>query len=187
MIFTVQNALPATLISEIKLQTAEWLLLNKETPFRSAYNRVGDTITLAKHAEFAGIDAKLDEFLQTFFADVVSYKYKPEFAVGDSGFEYHRYGVGEECFLHHDGATAFKRGESNSLLRFASIIMHLNTVDVGGETVFPMQNKSFKTIEGQVLVFPPYGTHPHYVTPSGQQREIVMTWMVYSGINIIRC
>lgn len=186
MIFAVQNALPAELIKEIKYQTANWLSVKKENPLGVAYNRVGDTITLAKHTEFADIDARLNMFLQEFFADVVAHRYKPEFAVGDSGFEYHKYGVGDGCFLHQDGATAFKRGESNSLLRFATIVMHLNTVDVGGETIFPMQNKSFKTIEGQVLVFPPYGTHPHYVTPSGQQREILMTWMVYSGINVIK-
>lgn len=186
MIFTCKNAIPKELITALKDRSRAWLSENREGKFGSIYNRVGETISFGAHQEFLDLDAKLSEFIQEFTAEVVVHRYKPAFPIGDSGFEYHRYNPGDMCFLHTDGETSFKRGEDRSLLRFATIILHLNTVEGGGETVFPMQNQSFKTIEGQVLVFPPYGTHPHYVTPTPETREILMTWLVYSGINVVR-
>ena len=186
MILAYQNAIPTKLMADIRERANAWLDCNKENKFNTAYNRVGDTIVLELHSEFLDLDGKIKDFLQEFIKEVVLYRYKPDFPVGDSGFEYHRYNPGDMCFPHTDGETAFKPGESTSLLRFATIIMHLNTVEHGGETIFPMQNKTFKAIEGQILLFPPYNMYPHYVTPTPERREILMTWLVYSGINVIR-
>jgi hypothetical protein len=100
---------------------------------------------------------------------------------GDSGYEFHRYEPGDMCLLHADGECSFN-SSSTSLLRYATVILHLNTVKTGGELVFPHQNKTFPTIEGQVIIFPPHGGYQHYVTPSSERRDILMTWMVYNNI-----
>lgn len=186
MIFAVQNAIPKELIDRIRGSVSEVLLAQDAPRFGTTYNRMGNTICISKTPQLSEVDAAIADFICAFSEEVVRHRYSPEFATGDSGYEYHQYAPGDMCFPHSDGATSFARGESSCLLRYATVVMHLNTVDEGGETVFPIQNQSFKTLEAQVLVFPPYGTHPHYVTPSQQTREIVMTWLVYTGINVVR-
>jgi hypothetical protein len=148
---------------------------------------MGRSVCISKEPLLSELDKKLSEFLLTFSARVVAPRFAPQFATGDSGFEYHRYSPGDSCLIHTDGVTDLNPETASGLLRFATVVMHLNTVDDGGLTVFPNQNKSFPTIAGQILVFPPDGAYPHYVTPSTQPREIVMTWLVYSGINVVRC
>lgn len=51
-----------------------------------------------------------------------------------------------------------------NMIRNASIIFNLNDNYEGGVFVFPRQDISFKLKKGSVLIFPPYWTHPHYVT-----------------------
>jgi hypothetical protein len=187
MILAIKNAVPKELINEIRQSTASWCLKNEPPLYNSTYNRTGRTVPITQVPELRIIDDKLSNFLQSFSTAVITPRFTPQFSTGDSGFEYHRYEVGDSCLVHSDGITDMGGNSNSGLVRYATVIIHLNTVAEGGETIFPNQNQSFKTIEGQVLVFPPYGTHPHYVTPSSEPREIVMTWMVYTGINIIRC
>lgn len=186
MIFAIQNAIPKNLIDYIRSSVEDVLLVQETSRFDTMYNRMGDTICISKTPQLKEVDVAIANFICDFSKEVVQHRYSPEHSTGDSGYEYHRYAPGDMYFPQSDGATSFARGESSCLLRYATVVMHLNTVDEGGETVFPIQNHSVKTLEGQVLVFPPYGTHPHYVTPSRQTREIVMTWLVYTGINVIR-
>jgi hypothetical protein len=187
MILSIQNAIPKELIDEVRGQASSWFLENTPPPYNNAYNRLGRTVCITQEPALKAVDDKLSKFLQEFSAAVITPRFTPQFPTGDSGFEYHRYEIGDSCFVHSDGVTDMGANSVRGLVRYATVLIHLNSVAEGGETVFPNQNQSFKTIEGQVLVFPPYGTHPHYVTPSSEPREIVMTWMVYSGINIVRC
>jgi len=186
MIFAVENAVPKALIDDIRDGVSKTLASQGARRFGAAYNRMGDTVCISKTSELSEVDAKLMDFIRVFSDEVVRPRYSPEYATGDSGYEYHRYNPGDMCLPHADGATSFAEGENSCLLRYATVVLHLNTVDDGGETIFPVQNQTFKTLEGQVLVFPPYGTHPHYVTASTQTREIVMTWLVYTGVNVVR-
>jgi hypothetical protein len=75
--------------------------------------------------------------MQSIQEELVQRRYKPQFASADSGYEYHRYNAGEQCFHHADGEVI------NGLLRYASIIIHLSTND--GETIFPQQDRKIKT------------------------------------------
>ena len=125
---------------------------------------------------------ELDTVLHGIFKEIQSTllvrRYKPQFDSGDSGYEYHRYAPGDVAHPHSDGELA------NGLLRYASVVIHLNTIENGGELVFPNQNKSVKTEEGKVVVFPPYGMFEHYSTPADVVREVIVTWFVYDKVRV---
>lgn len=182
MIFSIKNAIPKELLENIKSNVTDELLTRNQNVF-GMYNRAGKTLNISKTTELKELDAEIHLFITKLCKKFVEYRFKPQFSSGDSGYEFHRYEPGDMCLVHEDGECAFS-DDNTSLLRYATIVLHLNTVESGGETVFPNQNMSFKTIEGQVLIFPPYGAFTHYVTPSSERRDIVMTWLVYDGITV---
>jgi len=184
MIFALPNAFPKELIAEIR-EKMSTISVEPDNAFGGAYNRMGKTVSFHL-PELQELDAKISSFISNFSQEFIKPHYQPPVATSDSGYEYHKYGIGQGCLVHADQEFNFPNGARTSLLRFATVVVHLNTVNEGGETVFPNQNKQFKTIEGQILVFPPYGGYPHYVTPCVDvEREILMTWFVYTGINAV--
>ena len=183
MIYSLQNIIPKELIAKIKSDVTDELLCKLSDPL-GAYNRTGKSINISKTPELTSLDAELYDFICKLSTDFVNFRYRPMFKTGDSGYEFHRYGPEDICLVHGDGEVAFAGQENTALLRYATVVLHLNTVKNGGKTIFPNQNKSFDTVEGQVLIFPPYHAYQHYVTPSDEQRDIVMTWMVYNGITV---
>jgi hypothetical protein len=168
-----------TSINKVKNTTAEY------KPKLDSYtysNREGKTLVIGNVPELKHIDDKLNEICSNISKDIIQINYNPFHPTGDSGYEYHCYEPNQICKPHTDGEII----DNNSLLRFASVIIHLNTVEDGGELVFPMQNKYIKTEKGKLVIFPPYGMYPHYTTPSKETREVIVTWFVYSNINIQR-
>jgi hypothetical protein len=149
------------------------------------YNRDGKTVNITKTEELK----EVDKLLQDIFADVhkslVSQRYRPIRGSADQDYEYHRYDKEQICHYHADGEFAGDVNEAGCLLRYASVILHLNTVKEGGELIFPAQNKAIKTEKGKIVVFPPYATYGHYTTPSPEVREVVVTWFVYSDIIVM--
>ena len=182
MIFSIKDAVPKELLENIKHSVTDELLASTGNTL-GAYNRIGKTLNISSTPELSQLDAQICAFITNLTAKFISPRFRPTFSSGDSGYEFHRYEPGDTCLFHEDGEFSFGGGNT-SLLRYATVILHLNTVKTGGELVFPNQNKSFPTIEGQVLIFPPHGGYPHYVTPSPEKRDILMTWMVYSGITV---
>ena len=147
------------------------------------YSRDGLTVDISKDKKLKDVDAKLLSIFNEVQKRVVQQRYKPSCASADSGYEYHKYGPGMICHHHIDGE--FSQAEKDgSLLRYASVILHLNTVDEGGELIFPSYNKKIKTEEGKIVIFPPTGSYGHYTSPSKKEREVIVTWFVYSGIVI---
>ena len=149
------------------------------------YNRDGKTVNITKTEELK----EVDKLLQDIFADVhkslISQRYRPIRGSADQDYEYHRYDKEQICHYHADGEFAGDVNEAGCLLRYASVILHLNTVKEGGELIFPAQNKAIKTEKGKIVVFPPYATYGHYTTPSPEVREVVVTWFVYSDIIVM--
>ena len=187
MIYTLENMFPKELIVEIKKSTNGLIEKNiSPTLFNRASNRGGQTIYISKEESLKELDKKISHFMNTFSNNFIQYTFKPSFSSADSGYEYHKYSAGDSCAVHSDGEIDFGKNKINALIRYATVIVHLNTVKNGGETIFPDQGKTIKSIEGQIVVFPPYGNYPHYVTKSNEEREILMTWCVYSGINATR-
>ena len=63
-------------------------------------------------------------------------------------------------------------------LRCLSVVLALNSEYDGGEFCFPQQKKTIKLKAGQVVLFPPYWTHPHYTKKlkNGTFRYTLTTW-----------
>ena len=156
--------------------------LNSNGIYKYGTYRDGKTVAITQLADQYHELKELDTILHDIFSDVqdsmLRRRYKPQYGSGDSGYEYHRYAPGDVCHPHGDGEVA------HGLLRYASVVIHLNTIEEGGELVFPNQNKSVKTEEGKVVIFPPYGMFEHYSTPADVAREVIVTWFVYDKVRV---
>jgi hypothetical protein len=182
MIIEIPRAITSKQCSFIKEAVTPFLLHSEQ----NTYNRDGKTVNITHIPDLHEVDKFLSKLFARVQENVVKQRFRPppECTSGDSGYEYHLYGTNEVCHYHSDGELADSKA-SKTLLRYASVILHLNTVHEGGELVFPEQNKSIKTEEGKLVIFPPYGIYGHYTTPSNETREILVTWFVYDSINII--
>ena len=145
------------------------------------YNRDGKTVNITKTEELKEVDILLQDIFADLSKSLVTQRYRPIRSSADQDYEYHRYDKEQICHYHTDGEFS---GDVNQgcLLRYASVILHLNTVKEGGELIFPAQNKAIKTEKGKIVVFPPYATYGHYTTPSPEVREVIVTWFVYSDV-----
>ena len=145
--------------------------------------RDGKTVAITELASKYPELKEIDDILHGVFSGVqdslLNRRYKPQpYGSGDSGYEYHRYAPGDVAHPHADGEI------QDGLLRYASVVIHLNTIENGGELVFPNQNKSVKTEEGKIVIFPPYGMFEHYSTPADVAREVIVTWFVYDKVRV---
>ena len=181
MILEFPNYLNTETVKEIRDAVRPFISNKKET----AYNRDGNTVSITEIPELKKLDDKLHKIFLKAQEDIIQNRYKVQFKSADSGYEYHLYNPYDICHYHVDGETDFGKTQK-SFLRYASVILHLNTVHEGGELIFPEQNKSIKTEEGKLVIFPPYGMYGHYTTPSNEPREVIVTWFVYDGINVVK-
>ena len=92
--------------------------------------------------------------------------------MGDSGYQLRK--IHGTTRLHTDGSL----DEDGGNLRNLSCIVALNDDFGGGEVSFPRQDFLYKMKRGDVLLFPPYHTHPHQVYPphAGTYRYTINTW-----------
>ena len=181
MILEFPNYLDSETTKEIRDAVKPFISHKKET----AYNRDGNTVFITEISELKDLDNKLHEIFTKVQSSIIQNRYKPQSRSADSGYEYHLYNPNDICHYHADGEFSdLKSGKT--FLRYASVVLHLNTVHEGGELVFPEQNKSVKTEEGKLVIFPPYGMYGHYTTPSNEPREVIVTWFVYDGINVVK-
>lgn len=85
---------------------------------------------------------------------------------------------------HMDGVHS-KTAGFKQFVRCLSIIVVLNDDYDGGIFNFPNQGLKFKVKKGEAVLFPPYWTHPHYVTSvgEGQARYTINTWILEKFID----
>ena len=178
MILEFPNYLDAKTVKEIR-DAVKPFVENKKT---AQFNRDGNTIHITKKIELKELDNKLHNIFVGIQKNIIFSRFKPAFASADTGYEYHIYNEGDVCHYHADGEI----DSHTSFLRYASVILHLNTVHEGGELIFPSQNKNIKTEEGKLVIFPPYGMFGHYTTPSNEPREVIVSWFVYNNISVIK-
>jgi hypothetical protein len=77
----------------------------------------------------------------------------------NSGYQFRKiYG---STRIHKDGIFDIANKIELNVTRVASVIICLNDDYEGGEFYFPVQDITIKLKKGQILVFPPYWTHPH--------------------------
>jgi hypothetical protein len=99
---------------------------------------------------------------------------------GDSGYCLRK--IHGPTRLHKDGINIEpidNRYIPIKKIRTMSIIIALNDDYDGGEFYFPIQDFKIKLKKGQIIVFPPYWTHPHMVdTPENETyRYTINTWL----------
>jgi hypothetical protein len=181
LILEFPNYLDSEVTKEIKDAVKPFISCKKET----AYNRDGNTVAITAIPELKNLDNKLHEIFSKVQQNIIQQRYKPQFKSADSGYYYHLYNPKDICHYHADGEFSNIKG-NETLLRYASVILHLNTVHEGGKLIFPAQNKIITTEEGKLVIFPPYGMYGHYTTPSDEPREVIVSWFVYDGINVVK-
>ena len=104
--------------------------------------------------------------------------FRPDFkGVHDDGYTLRRIHGGTK--RHIDGVHS-KTGGSTKFVRALTFIAVLNDDYDGGIFNFPNQNLKFKVKKGQMVLFPPYWTHPHSVSSvgEGQARYTINTWIL---------
>src|SRR6056300_312185 len=81
--------------------------------------------------------------------------------------------------MHIDSVFQNKIHSSQQPVRILSCIICLNDDYEGGELIFPSQNRTIKLKKGQILLFPPYWTHPHYSEKlkNNTFRYTINTWL----------
>jgi hypothetical protein len=183
MIIELPNYIDAETIAEIRNSVKPFLPKVKQHQL----NRDGFTVSITQNKELTDLDNKINDIFTKLQKNILAHRYKPVInTVGSTDFEYHLYEAGDICRCHSDGEFYVSQEKNYSLIRYASVVVHLNTINEGGEFVFPNQNTKIKTEAGKVVIFPPYGFYEHYTTPSNENREILVTWFVYNGVNAIR-
>lgn len=98
---------------------------------------------------------------------------------GDSGYCYRK--IFGPTRLHTDGLYVEKDKEYIPMnqIRNMSVIICLNDDYEGGEFYFPKQDRTIKLKKGNIIVFPPYWTHPHMTYPllNNTYRYTINTWL----------
>lgn len=177
MILEYKKYVSDEFVEEIQQKVLPFICRSKET----VYNRDGFSVHISQLTSSEQSLAELDQKLSLVFKDlslnIISRRFKPQFNSGDSGYEYHLYRPGDICHHHSDGEVV------DGLLRYATVILFLTDND-DGELIFPSQNIEIKPEKGKVVIFPPYGIFSHYAKPSIKDREILMTWFVYDGVEV---
>jgi Rps23 Pro-64 3,4-dihydroxylase Tpa1-like proline 4-hydroxylase len=68
-------------------------------------------------------------------------------------------------------------GSPGNSFRCMTLILYLNTVEVGGELVFPHQGKNIKALAGRLIIFPSSWMYLHGAnTPLSSDRYIIRTF-----------
>lgn len=179
------GAIPADLCDKI-CATLDEAIENKnvskiETTYRRCYQ---ETIPNPEK----NIDlAKLWEILK--IAILANFeKYKEETKESSAGCLNHctrmekgsliRYDVGDKNFFHLHADN----WNSASAARQVSVILYLNDVKEGGETIFPRLKTSFAPTKGSIVFFPSFFTHTHSATePISNSKYIYVTWFCFDG------
>jgi len=79
---------------------------------------------------------------------------------------------------HTDGI--FNNDACKSKIRHSSCIICLNDDYIGGEFIFDKQNFKYKMSENDIIIFPPFYTHPHLTLPLEDRtyRYTINTWFL---------
>ena len=185
MIYELSNFVSEEQLIFINSQLSNHCANLKHLNLKQNSYRDGESLNISLTPELK----ELDNFLFNIFSsekliNFISRRYYPQFETGDTGYEFHRYYPGDVCHVHADGEAIFssKNSQEETFLRFASVVLHLNTPSSGGEIVFPTLNKTIKTEAGKIVIFPSYGFAQHYTNLSLDNRDVIVTWFVYRDL-----
>lgn len=94
-----------------------------------------------------------------------------------TGFRLQKYIKGDGFYrVHIDGDVWTQDTERGRIL---GMVIYLNDIDVGGETMFPDQNIRVKGNAGDIAIFPAAWTHPHAgCVPVSEDKWIISTFII---------
>ena len=104
---------------------------------------------------------------------------------GDSGFQFRK--IFGPTRIHKDGVYDASNPVTLHVTRIASVVICLNDDYEGGEFCFPIQDIKVKLKKGQIIVFPPYWTHPHYTMELKNRtyRYTINSWLFENAENFV--
>jgi hypothetical protein len=132
-------------------------------------NREGKMLFISDLPEWKDLDERIFAAVSAIFQhQFQQYHFAAEFK--DEGYDVGCYfPPGEGCAEHFDSG--------NRSSRMASLVIYLNDVEEGGETVFPRQQIVIRPKRGMGILFPPHYTHPHHaIPPLTGPRYFLVTW-----------
>ncbi len=182
-VFTISDVFTATqcdeIVSYIQKNSALWGERdvgyasgnNVECKFLVLNELIKQDVTGAKEIDDL-IFKRVNDVLAAFREIRLDFK-----GIHDDGYTLRRIHGGTKC--HVDGVHSKTAGFKN-FVRCLSLIVVLNDDYDGGIFNFPNQNIRLKVKKGEVIMFPPYWTHPHSVTNvgEGQARYTINTWIL---------
>ena len=93
-----------------------------------------------------------------------------------TGWRLQRYTKGQGYYRVHSDGDIWTPGQTQK--RILGFILYLNTVDVGGETIFPDNEVRVKANAGDIAMFPANWTHPHAgAVPISDDKWIISTFI----------
>lgn len=99
--------------------------------------------------------------------------------VDDTGFQLQQYPQHSGFYRQHVDSMP---GDLSSD-RVLGCIIYLNTVEVGGETDFPMHGASVKPVAGRIALFPGTFTHPHVGRPALSEDKWIISTFLLNSLN----
>jgi hypothetical protein len=185
--------LPNVVSEELFKEVIEYFENNKELQKQRSYkwgnNVVCDAIFANDHKQThqctSGIDAKIFQALTAVIKDNLFYKlpkawtYSTDSTLQDSGYEIRK--IKGSTRFHADDIDPKVISSDSVRFRVGTIILCLsNSLDT---LDFPMQNRKVKLVQGTLIFFPPYWTHPHQTTYGGCESYRIQTWLTVSKRN----
>lgn len=97
----------------------------------------------------------------------------------DNNYNLQRYYPTEGYFAPH----VENDGESYNIRRMMVWMIYLNTLNFGGGTKFPYFNKTIKSEEGKIVLWPAYWNHLHHgVVHKSKTKYIATGWFLFDEI-----
>lgn len=112
--------------------------------------------------------------------DVTSMRYLVG-KMGITGFQIQCYPPSKGHYTEHVDANSMMAS-----LRVLSGVIYLNTLEEGGETSFPYQDKKIKPVQGSIAIFPSNFAFPHEaLNPIKKPKYIIATWLAFSAKELL--
>ena len=136
-----------------------------------SYNVKSDSLKLNKQHNIVNSNIflikKYDEIIFDIIGKIIKYlnlNYNYINCTGDSGYKLERMFGEIPIYVSKNDDLINKDDSINKDLKLTimNIIICLNQDYEGGEICFPKQNKTIKMKKGDILLYPPYWTHPIY-------------------------
>jgi hypothetical protein len=153
-------------------------IIKHTSDFNYSYDTIAP-LNLPQHSTFMKIESEVNSAVN---AALSLYLEEYEFLrtapnPKHTGWRLQKYEKGQGYYRVHIDGDVWTGGQSTS--RVLGVILYLNTVDIGGETIFPDNEIRVKANAGDIALFPANWTHPHCgAVPISDDKWIISTFIM---------